>query len=198
MRRTARKFGASERANELRFARQVDDAAWGRTLSSKQLVQMVTTNAARVLGLQGVLGSLEAGKKADLMVIKGDRCAAYDALLAAIPADVQLVMIGGRVLYGDSGADGLLATAPSLRRARGLARRRAGHRPSSRLGTSDARPTRPKPSTSSGFVCRRAIRKPRAHRPPLRAPATAAVVERCLPLSTGPFPSEKRVEIDRC
>jgi cytosine/adenosine deaminase-related metal-dependent hydrolase len=45
------------------------------TLTSKQLVQMVTTNAARVLGLQGVLGSLETGKKADLMVIKGDICA---------------------------------------------------------------------------------------------------------------------------
>jgi cytosine/adenosine deaminase-related metal-dependent hydrolase len=100
--------GSQNLLDELRFARRVGDGVWGNTLSSKQLVQMVTTNAARVLGLQGVLGSLEAGKKADLMVIRGDVCAPYDALLAATPADVQLVMIGGRVLYGDSA----LATLP--------------------------------------------------------------------------------------
>jgi 5-methylthioadenosine/S-adenosylhomocysteine deaminase len=100
--------GSQNLLDELRFARQVGDRVWGGALSSKQLVQMVTTNAARVLGLQGVLGSLEPGKKADLMVIKGDVCAPYDALLAATPADVQLVMIGGRALYGDA----MLATLP--------------------------------------------------------------------------------------
>lgn len=105
--------GSQNLLDELRFARHVGDGIWGGALSSKQLVQMVTTNAARVLGLQDVLGSLAAGKKADLMVIKGDICAPYDALLAATPADVQLVMIGGRVLYGDSALATLPPTSPA-------------------------------------------------------------------------------------
>jgi len=48
-----------------------------------------------------VLGSLEVGKKADLFVIGGDASNPYDAVLAATPIDVRLVMVGGVALYGD-------------------------------------------------------------------------------------------------
>jgi 5-methylthioadenosine/S-adenosylhomocysteine deaminase len=92
--------GSQNLLDELRFARQVSDTTWDAPISSKALVQMVTTNAARVLGLQGVLGSIEVGKKADLMVIGGNACAPYDSLLASTPADVQLVLVGGQALYG--------------------------------------------------------------------------------------------------
>jgi hypothetical protein len=68
---------------------------------------MVTSNAARVLGLQNVLGSIDVGKKADLMVIGGDRCSPYGSLLASGPSDVRLVMVGGTVLYGDAALQAL-------------------------------------------------------------------------------------------
>lgn len=62
---------------------------------------MVTTRAAKAVGLGAVLGSITAGKKADLMVIGGDITKPYEALLAASPADVRLVLVGGAPLYGD-------------------------------------------------------------------------------------------------
>jgi cytosine/adenosine deaminase-related metal-dependent hydrolase len=93
--------GSQNMLDELRFADEVDNTQWGNQLSPKQLFEMATINAARNLGLGGVLGSLEVGKKADLFVIGGDTAAPYDALLRARPADVRLVMVGGVALYGD-------------------------------------------------------------------------------------------------
>jgi hypothetical protein len=93
--------GSQNLLDELRFADQVDAARWGNVLTPKQLVQMVTINAARALGLESVLGSIAVGKKADLLVISGNAQAPYDALLAARPKDVKMTIVGGTVLYGD-------------------------------------------------------------------------------------------------
>jgi hypothetical protein len=105
--------GSQNLLDELRFADQIDNTQWGDVLSPKTLVQMVTRNAARVLGLQTVLGELAVGRKADLVVIGGDRARPYDALLAAAPRDVRLVAVGGRVLYGDTALRSLAQTAPA-------------------------------------------------------------------------------------
>jgi cytosine/adenosine deaminase-related metal-dependent hydrolase len=94
--------GSQNLLDELRFADQVDNTVWGDKITPKLLTQMVTINAAKALGLEALIGSLEAGKKADVMVIGGDACAPYDALLAATPADVRLVLVGGVALYGDA------------------------------------------------------------------------------------------------
>jgi len=104
--------GSQNLLDELRFANHVDDTIWGDVLTPKMLTEMVTTNAARVLGLQDVIGSIEVGKKADLMVIGGDRCSPYDALLAASPSDVRLVVVGGTVLYGDAALQALGPAVP--------------------------------------------------------------------------------------
>src|SRR6185436_47778 len=42
------------------------------------------------------------GMKADLVVIGGDRTHPYDALVAATPKSVRLVVVDGAALYGDS------------------------------------------------------------------------------------------------
>ncbi len=73
---------------------------------------MVTTHAARALGLGGVLGELAPGKKADVLVVGGDRARPYEALLAATPAAVRLVTVGGRALYGDALLAPLGPTSP--------------------------------------------------------------------------------------
>lgn len=102
--------GSQSLLDALRYADQPAITDGGAPLSRKTLTQMVTINAARALHLDTMLGSLEAGKKADVMVIGGDRCAPYDALLAAKPEAVRLTIVGGKVLYGDAA---LLPSAPA-------------------------------------------------------------------------------------
>lgn len=104
--------GSQNLLDELRYAKTVDATVWGNTLSSRTLADMVTSNAARVLGLGSTLGTIEVGKKADLIVIDGDRCAPYDALLAARPATVKLTMVGGVVLTGDANLKPLGPSTP--------------------------------------------------------------------------------------
>jgi len=94
--------GSQNLLDELRFADEVDNAAFGNVLSPETLVRMVTVNAASALGLSSVLGSLEVGKKADVTVIGGDPTAPFDAVLAARPSDVRLVVVNGVPLYGDA------------------------------------------------------------------------------------------------
>jgi cytosine/adenosine deaminase-related metal-dependent hydrolase len=94
--------GSQNLLDELRFADMVDNTVWGNQITPEMLVKMVTTNAAKALGLSATIGSIAPGKKADLMVIGGDSCAPYDALLAATPASVRLVLVGGVPLYGDA------------------------------------------------------------------------------------------------
>lgn len=104
--------GSQNLLDEMRFADHVDNTAWGDQLTPEMLAKMVTKNAARALGLDAVLGSIEVGKKADLMVIGGDNCTPYEALLAATPKDVRLVMVGGVVLYGDAALKSLGPASP--------------------------------------------------------------------------------------
>jgi hypothetical protein len=104
--------GSQNLLDELRFADRVDNGVWGDVLTPRALAEMATINAARALGLDGVLGSLAPGKKADLVVLAGDPTRPYEALLAATPAEVRLVMVGGVPLYGEAGLAPLGPPAP--------------------------------------------------------------------------------------
>ena len=94
--------GSQNILDEMRFANQWDDANWGNRISTTDLVKMTTTNAASVLGLSNTLGRIKAGMVADLVVVSGDKSKPYDAIVAATPSTVRLVVIGGEVLYGDT------------------------------------------------------------------------------------------------
>lgn len=61
-------------------------------------LRSATAVAARINGVEGKLGTLEAGKDADLIVIDGDPLADLDAL-----ERVALTMIGGRQMIGVGG-----------------------------------------------------------------------------------------------
>jgi 5-methylthioadenosine/S-adenosylhomocysteine deaminase len=96
--------GSQNILDELAFAKSWSQShGWG--LTDKQLIEMVTTNAAAVLALANKLGRLEAGYLADIVVIEGDSSDPYGAIVAATPANVSLVMIGGVSLYGDDAYD---------------------------------------------------------------------------------------------
>jgi cytosine/adenosine deaminase-related metal-dependent hydrolase len=79
-----------------------------KPLPAREVVRMATIEGARVLGLADRIGSLEVGKRADLILI--DLAAArlqpvYDAyatlVFAATPDDVTDVMVDGRFLLRD-------------------------------------------------------------------------------------------------
>ena len=94
--------GSQNLLNELRFAAAWDDTHFADRLTSKDLVEMTTSHAAQALGVASMLGTLAPGYRADLAVFAGDVALPYDAILAARPKQVRLVMIDGVVLYGDS------------------------------------------------------------------------------------------------
>ena len=73
--------------------------ARGNPLTDVQLHGMITSEAARILGLDGVLGSLQAGLKADLAVFTwSDQ--PYRSVLESQAEDTRLVVVGGDALYG--------------------------------------------------------------------------------------------------
>lgn len=80
------------------------EAALDRTL-----VEMVTTNPARTVRWTPFLGSIEPGKRADLVVVtrrdpvstEGLPSSAYRALIDATEEDVRLVLVDGDPLAGD-------------------------------------------------------------------------------------------------
>jgi hypothetical protein len=81
------------------------------TALDRTLVEMVTRNPARTLRWTPYVGSVEPGKRADLLVItKADDAAArglpdspYRALIDATEQDVRMVLVGGDPLAGDVG-----------------------------------------------------------------------------------------------
>lgn len=105
--------GSQNLLDELRFADQIDNTEWGDVLTPRTLVQMATKNAAKVIGLSTSLGELSYGHKADLVVVGGDRGKPYDAILAATPKDVRMVVVGGKLLYGDMALKSLAQSTPA-------------------------------------------------------------------------------------
>jgi 5-methylthioadenosine/S-adenosylhomocysteine deaminase len=77
-------------------------------LNAKAVVEMATIDGARALHMEKEIGSLEAGKKADLILISLDEPHAvpmydiYAQLAYALKgSDVQTVVIGGRIVMRD-------------------------------------------------------------------------------------------------
>jgi len=104
--------GSQNILDEMRFADAWDNAHWNDRLTAKDLVLMTTKNAASVLGLSGIVGEIKTGALADLIVVSGDASKPYDALVAATPGEMRLVMVGGVVLYGDVDLQHLAPASP--------------------------------------------------------------------------------------
>jgi 5-methylthioadenosine/S-adenosylhomocysteine deaminase len=79
-----------------------------RALPAEQVVEMATIDGARALHLEKQIGSLEAGKKADLIIVDINaphatpRYNVYSEIVFALKAtDVRTVIIGGRVIMDE-------------------------------------------------------------------------------------------------
>ena len=79
--------------------------------SARDLVSMVTRDAAAILKWHKALGSLEPGKRADLVVISGKAGDPYEALIKAQETSIRLVMINGIARYGTPGLMSALGPA---------------------------------------------------------------------------------------
>ena len=97
-----------------------DDPA---ALPVRTMLRLATIEGARVLGLDGVIGSIEAGKHADLVVMSLDlpeanppHDLAVNLLYSMSPRSVRDVLVDGRVLVRDGRAAELALAALVLRR----------------------------------------------------------------------------------
>lgn len=71
-------------------------------ITARQLVEAVTKNAAMAVGWHKVLGTLEPGKYADVLVVAGKDGDPYEHLVFATEPGVRLVIISGYARYGDA------------------------------------------------------------------------------------------------
>jgi 5-methylthioadenosine/S-adenosylhomocysteine deaminase len=96
--------GSTSLLGELKVARRVL-AEQGLDIGADTLVRMVTSDAARIAGLGDHLGALEPGHAADILVLERRHDDPYENVVCADPSWVDLVIIGGDIVYAraDSG-----------------------------------------------------------------------------------------------
>jgi cytosine/adenosine deaminase-related metal-dependent hydrolase len=97
---------SADRAREHLEAHGRQDTVTNHYLRAEQVVDWATRGGARALGLDSVIGSLEPGKQADLVLIKNDASPAMFPVLnpyghvvfQAQRGDVHTVVVNGRVV----------------------------------------------------------------------------------------------------
>ena len=100
---------SADRAREHLEAHNRDETVTHHKLRAEQVVDWATRGGARALGLDSLTGSLEAGQKADVVLIKNDASPVMFPLLnpyghvvfQAQRGDVHTVVINGRVVKYD-------------------------------------------------------------------------------------------------
>ena len=110
----------ADRAREHFEAHAKGETVTNCSLRADQVVEWATMGGARALGLDGVVGSLEPGKKADVVLIKNDASPVMFPLInpyghvafQAQRGDVHTVLVDGRVVKHDGRLVGIdLASA---------------------------------------------------------------------------------------
>ena len=92
--------GSRNLLNELKVAHLWSEASATAIFKPRELVAMVTREAAKLLEWESVLGTLAAGKRADLVVADGITGDPYLQLIRAKESDLSLVMINGIARFG--------------------------------------------------------------------------------------------------
>ncbi|WP_158845480.1 amidohydrolase family protein [Saccharothrix deserti] len=127
---------SADRAREHLDAHRFDETVVHNHLRAEDVVHWATIGGARALGLDSTLGSITAGKKADLVLIKNDESPAMFPILnpyghvvfQAQRGDVHTVLVNGRVVKYDhrllgvdlkAARDGVTATVEHARSTMG-------------------------------------------------------------------------------
>jgi Amidohydrolase family/Peptidase family S41 len=91
--------GSKNLLAEMKVAWLVSEARGG-VFTPRELVAMATVNPARMLKWDAAVGSLEPGKRADMVVVDGRSGDPYEHLLKARESAITLVVVDGQPHYG--------------------------------------------------------------------------------------------------
>ena len=91
--------GSKNLLAEMKVAWLVSEARGG-VFTPRELVAMATVNPARMLKWDAAVGSLEPGKRADMVVVDGRSGDPYEHLLKARESAITLVVVDGQPRYG--------------------------------------------------------------------------------------------------
>jgi len=92
--------GSTNTLAELAYASRYSREHLNGALTDEQLFQMGTATPARIARIEEFTGTVQAGRYADLFVLRRDSTQAFISLAHAKPQDVQLVLVGGVPMYG--------------------------------------------------------------------------------------------------
>jgi hypothetical protein len=92
--------GSKNLLGELKIAWLYNQSALDGLFKTRDLIAMATRSASQILKWQAACGSIEPGKRADILVIDGKAGDPYDTLIRAKETDIRLVMINGVARYG--------------------------------------------------------------------------------------------------
>jgi cytosine/adenosine deaminase-related metal-dependent hydrolase len=86
---------------EIKYDRELYRKMYGEDLPAKIIFEMITQNAARAFWMDDRIGTLEEGKLADLLVLKGRQDDPYENLVSAAMEDIELLTLAGKPVYGE-------------------------------------------------------------------------------------------------
>lgn len=86
---------------EMQFARAVYRRLYGEDLPAKTLFQMVTANPAKAFRIYDKSGTLEPGKRADVLILKARHDDPYENLAQAKMDDIEFLSVDGKPVYAD-------------------------------------------------------------------------------------------------
>jgi 5-methylthioadenosine/S-adenosylhomocysteine deaminase len=92
--------GSDDIFGELRVAQGVNEDDFGGVIGNTDWLRMITSHPARALGLEGQIGTLAAGAKADITVLRERDPDPHVSLRKNRVQDVEMVWVGGQLLYG--------------------------------------------------------------------------------------------------
>jgi 5-methylthioadenosine/S-adenosylhomocysteine deaminase len=93
--------GSDNIFDELRVAAQINEDQFGSAIQDADWIKMITENPAKALALDGLLGRLAKGQRADIVVLRNRDDVLGQSLRKNELSDVQMVWVGGELLYGD-------------------------------------------------------------------------------------------------
>jgi cytosine/adenosine deaminase-related metal-dependent hydrolase len=93
--------GSANLLAELKYDRELYRKMYGEDLPAKKMFEMVTINAAKAFWMQDRIGSLEAGKLGDILVLKAAKDDPFENLVEASMEDIELLALEGTPIYGE-------------------------------------------------------------------------------------------------
>jgi cytosine/adenosine deaminase-related metal-dependent hydrolase len=87
--------GSKNLFGELKIA-DIVNSELGGLLKASDLARMVTSTPARILGWEREVGSIEVGKRADILILEGDQSDPYDKLVNTREDQIIAILIDGR------------------------------------------------------------------------------------------------------